>query len=134
MHMPIIEVASLLRFHLQGGLGIIDLEIQNRCLSSKWIINLLNTQGVWQSLLRNKCLNSKTLSQVKAKPYNSHFWRDLMKVKDEVFACGSFQVKDGTQTRFWEDAWIDERPLKESFPSLYSSVYHIPSTISILNQ
>jgi hypothetical protein len=27
----------------QGGLGIIDLEIQNICLLSKWIVNLLNT-------------------------------------------------------------------------------------------
>jgi hypothetical protein len=29
----------------QGGLGIIDLEIQNICLLSKWIVNLLNTEG-----------------------------------------------------------------------------------------
>jgi hypothetical protein len=26
----------------------------------------------------------------------------MMKVKDEVLACGSFQIMDGTQTRFWE--------------------------------
>ena len=25
-----------------------------------------------------------SLSQVKAKPYDSHFWRGLMKIKDEV--------------------------------------------------
>jgi hypothetical protein len=29
----------------QGGLGIIDLEIQNICLVSKWIVSLLNTEG-----------------------------------------------------------------------------------------
>jgi hypothetical protein len=29
----------------QGGLGIIDLEIQNICLLSKWIVNLFNTEG-----------------------------------------------------------------------------------------
>jgi hypothetical protein len=29
----------------QGGLGIINLEIQNICLLSKWIVNLLNTEG-----------------------------------------------------------------------------------------
>jgi hypothetical protein len=27
----------------QGGLGIINLQLQNRCLLSKWIVNLLNT-------------------------------------------------------------------------------------------
>jgi hypothetical protein len=55
------------------GLGIIDLEIQNICLLSKWIVNLLNTEGTWQTLLRNKYLHSKVITQVQAKPYDSHF-------------------------------------------------------------
>jgi hypothetical protein len=46
----------------QGGLGIIDLKIQNICLLSKWIVNLLNTEGTWQTLLRNKYLHSKVLT------------------------------------------------------------------------
>jgi hypothetical protein len=57
----------------QGGLGIIDLEVQNICLLSKWIVNLLNTEGTWQTLLSNKYLHSKVLTQVQAKPYDSHF-------------------------------------------------------------
>jgi hypothetical protein len=40
----------------QGGLGIIDLEIQNKCLLSKWLFKLLNEDGMWQSLIRNKYL------------------------------------------------------------------------------
>ena len=48
----------------QGGLGVIDLKIQNKCLLSKWIVNLLNREGTWQSLLRNKYLSSKSLPQV----------------------------------------------------------------------
>ena len=59
----------------QGGLGVIDLEVQNKCLLSKWIVNLLNSEGTWQSLLRNKYLSSKSLPQVQAKPNNSHFLR-----------------------------------------------------------
>jgi hypothetical protein len=43
----------------QGGLVILDL--------AKWIVSLLNTDGIWQKLLTNKYLNSKSLSQVKAK-------------------------------------------------------------------
>jgi hypothetical protein len=31
-----------------GGLGIIDLDVQNKCLLSKWIIKLLNEEGLWQ--------------------------------------------------------------------------------------
>ena len=59
----------------QGGLGVIDLELQNKCLLSKWIVNFLNSEGTWQSLLRNKYLSSKSLPQVQAKPKNSHFLR-----------------------------------------------------------
>jgi hypothetical protein len=43
------------------------------------------------------------LTQVQAKPYDSYFWRGLMKIKDIVLSCGSFMIRDGTQIRFWKD-------------------------------
>jgi len=55
---------------------------------------------MWQFLLMNKYLQSKTLTQVTARPNDSHFWRGLMRLKDEVLAKGSFEVKDGTKMRF----------------------------------
>jgi hypothetical protein len=45
-------------------MGIIDLDIQNKCLLSKWVIKLLNEEGLWQQILRKKYLKGKTLSQV----------------------------------------------------------------------
>jgi hypothetical protein len=71
------------------------LELKNKCLLSKWLFKLLNEEGVWQELLRNKYLNSKTLSQVQAKPTDSEFWKGLMMVKDEFFTRGYFKVGDG---------------------------------------
>ena len=65
----------------QGGLEVIDLEVQNKCLLSKWIVNLLNSEGTWQSLLRNKYLSSKSLPQVQAKLNDSHFLIGLIKIK-----------------------------------------------------
>ena len=38
----------------QGGLGIQNLELQNKCLLSKWFFKLLNENRMWQDLLRNK--------------------------------------------------------------------------------
>jgi len=84
----------------QGGLGITDLMIKNKCLLSKWLFKLLNEEGTWQTLLRNKYLTSKTLSHVQIKPSDSHFWKGLSKVKEEFLNCGTFKVKDGCQTRF----------------------------------
>ena len=31
----------------QGGLGIVNLQLQNKCLLAKWLVNLLNTDGMW---------------------------------------------------------------------------------------
>jgi len=114
----------------QGGLGILNLQLQNKCLLAKWLVNLLNPEGIWQSLLRNKYLSSKSLTQVAAKPNDSHFWRGLMHIKDEVLANGSFDIKDGTNTRFWDDTWVGDKPLKVKYPSLYNIVREPHATVS----
>uniref|UniRef100_A0A452ZPZ5 Reverse transcriptase zinc-binding domain-containing protein n=1 Tax=Aegilops tauschii subsp. strangulata TaxID=200361 RepID=A0A452ZPZ5_AEGTS len=64
----------------QGGLGIKNIEVKNKCLLSKWIYRLaVERDGVWIQLLRNKYLNSKTLAQVTAQPSDSPFWKGLMR-------------------------------------------------------
>ena len=65
----------------QGGLGVLNLDVHNKCLLSKWLFRLLNEDGVWQQLLRNKYLRDKTLTQVQYLPEDSQFWAALMKVK-----------------------------------------------------
>jgi len=79
---------------------------------------------MWQTLLRNKYLRSKSLTQVAAKPNDSHFWRSLMHIKEEVIAKGSFEIKDGTNTRFWDDTWVGE------YPFLYNIVRDPHATVS----
>jgi len=87
-----------------GGLGVLNLDIQNRCLLSKWFFKLLNGDGIWQQLLRNKYLKTKTLTQVQHMPGDSQFWASLMNVKEEFLLLGKFEIGDGSQVRFWEDA------------------------------
>jgi hypothetical protein len=98
------------------------LELKNKSLLSKWQFKLINEQGVCQELLQNKYLKDKTLSQVIAKPSDSPFWKGLMGVKDDFFMRGSMEVGNGQNTRFWEDAWLGDRPLCEQYPSLYCIV------------
>jgi hypothetical protein len=57
----------------KGGLGIEVLEIKNQCLLSKWLFKLLNEEGVWNEILQNKYLHSKSLSEVTVKPNDSPF-------------------------------------------------------------
>jgi hypothetical protein len=37
-----------------GGLGIKNIDIQNKCLLSKWLFKLINEDGVWQEVIRKK--------------------------------------------------------------------------------
>jgi hypothetical protein len=64
-------------------------------------------------------MRTKTLTQVSSKPNDSHFWRGLMHIKDEVLSKESFIIKDGTNIRFWEDTWLGDKPLKDTYPFLY---------------
>lgn len=77
----------------QGGLGIKDLRIQNKCLLSKWLVNLENSDDLWQQILRKTYLTRKTISQVTKQPGDSHLWTGLMGVKDDLFRLASFGCK-----------------------------------------
>jgi hypothetical protein len=43
----------------QGRLGIKNIEVQNKCLLSKWLFMLINDDGLWQQILW------KSISQTK---------------------------------------------------------------------
>jgi hypothetical protein len=103
-----------------GGLGILDLDVQNKSLLAKWLVKLLNEDGPWQQLIRKKYLYRFSLAQVTKRPGDSQFWTGLMEIKDEVLARGRFRVNNGTQARFWEDVWVGGQALRESYPNLYN--------------
>jgi hypothetical protein len=42
-----------------------------------------------------------------------------MRVKNDFFQRGSFVVRDGMKTRFWEDTWLGDTPLATQYPNLY---------------
>ena len=106
----------------QGGLGIHDLQVKNTALLGKWLFKLLSEEGVWQTLLKQKYVGTKALSQVVWKPGDSHFWAGLMASKNNFFRYGKFAIRDGSQIRFWEDKWSGNSPLMEQYPALYNIV------------
>lgn len=79
----------------QGGLGIMNLDIQNKCLLSKWLFKLCNEEGIRQEILRNKYLRNKPLRQVYKKLGDSQFWKGLMGMKEEFLKLGNFKVHSG---------------------------------------
>jgi hypothetical protein len=80
--------------------------------------------GIWQTLLRQKYVGSKALSQVLWKPSDSHFWAGLMATKKHFFGHDTFLIKDGSEIRFWEDKWLGNTSLREQYLALYAIVCH----------
>ena len=50
---------------------------------------------------------------------DSHFWRSLLVVKHLFYDNCRKHVGDGCNTRFWEDLWHDDKPLKVAYPRLF---------------
>ncbi|WVZ49884.1 hypothetical protein U9M48_001207 [Paspalum notatum var. saurae] len=109
----------------QGGLGIIDLEVQNKCLLSKCLFKLVNEDGIWQTILRNKYLKSKPFGSGTKRPGVSQFWAGLMDVKQDFISLGSFHIGDGSQ-----DTWCGNQPLKNIYPSLFNIVRKKGATVA----
>ena len=100
--------------------GILNLEVQNLCLLSKWLFRLLNEDDLWQEVLRNKYLKNKCLSQVVKQPGDSHFWAGMLKI------CFSKRENSksimGTKLDFGKDLWIGQEPLRLKYQTLYKIV------------
>jgi hypothetical protein len=62
---------------------------------------------------------------------DSHFWSGLVKIKD-LLRMGKFTVSDGSQTHFWEDAWLDNTPFKSQYASLYNIVRKKSATVAMV--
>jgi hypothetical protein len=107
-----------------GGMGIMNIVVQNECLLSKWLYKLINEEGLWQDLLRNKYMQHKSIGHVQRKPEDSYFWSGLTRIKECFLEHGTFIINDGANTRFWEDRWIGVVPLKQQFPNLYRIIRH----------
>lgn len=47
-----------------GGFEVLDIQAINQSLLVKWLWNLENSEGMWQTLLSMKYLRNKTLSSL----------------------------------------------------------------------
>lgn len=102
------------------GLGIMDTKTMNEALLGKWCWRMLkaNPEDQCYNMLKNKYLQRNSFLQ-----YNilsgSQFWKGILKSRDSLrWGCKSI-VNNGLNTRFWEDVWAGDIPLKLDFPNLY---------------
>ena len=103
-----------------GGLGIINTRLMNESLLLKWVWRIL------QNSKDDKCCQLLRAKYLKRKPFmqcregvGSQFWKGINKIKYSISWGISYSVNNGRNTRFWEDVWALEVPLKLKWPHLY---------------
>ena len=86
----------------------------------KWVWKLYsNDRSVWHSLIRAKYPEADNIFAT-ATQGGSHFWQSLHKIKHWFKLGAKHSPRNGARTAFWLDWWLGDRPLKDTFPSLFA--------------
>lgn len=104
---------------IHGGLGIVNIEIMNRCLLTKWIWKIESgSEDLWCKLFRAKYMQSNNFYCPDQKG-SSQFWKGLHKLKHLYQWGAKYRVHKGDKARFWHDSWIGSIPLKIQYNLLF---------------
>jgi hypothetical protein len=104
-----------------GGLGILNTQVLNDCMMAKWIWKLYQQKGgLMARLLRAKYMRHGDFFRSKGAG-DSQFWKSLHKIK-HLFKWGAIHsVGNGWFTKFWDDVWLVNAPLRIQFTKLYET-------------
>ena len=121
------------------GLGVMDLQLQNKALLIKFLAKFYNNADVpWVALIRDSYYYH-TVPHAVVK--SGSFWcRGVLGLAHEWCKLATCQVGNGHSTLFWEDNWSGQ-VLPEKFPRLFSyaknqmiSVHDLMSSSQILDE
>jgi hypothetical protein len=102
----------------QGGLGVINIEMQNKALLMKNLHKIYNRAGtpwiniIWANHYHNNTIPSERL-------VGSFWWRDILKIRSTYKELVRVEIGDGRTTLLWHDNW-DGICKSEIFPELWS--------------
>jgi len=103
---------------IEGGLGVIDIEKQNKALLLKNLHKFFNKADVpWVDLVWEKHYRNGKLPNHNRK--GSFWWRDNLKLLQDFKSFASPQVHCGDSSLFWSDAWHG-MPFTSSYPEFLS--------------
>ncbi|XP_020174866.1 uncharacterized protein [Aegilops tauschii subsp. strangulata] len=114
----------------KGGLGVLDLKIQNQGLLLKQLHKFYNHRDIpWVDLVWNTYYDG--LVPHASGPCGSFWWKDVMNLAPTYRAVTSVEVGDGSSTLFWKDAWHGDI-LADSHPRLFSFAKHEDISVKML--
>lgn len=90
-----------------GGMGILDLKIQNKALLCRWWWRIYHEpNSLWAitvhdlHAIANHIQGPKLFTKA-----GSFFWKQLHGIKDTFLWSTSWRIGDGMQISFWSDSW-----------------------------
>ena len=113
-----------------GGLGVLNLEIQNCALLLKQLHKFFCKADVpWVKLVWSIYGDSPPHAQSSR---GSFWWRDIFKLVNIYRSITKSEVHNGKLTLFWKDFWYGNELLCDRFPHLYSYVFNEDSSVAEL--
>jgi len=106
----------------EGGLGIRNLRIFNKALLGKWLWCYVHEREAWWKSVVDAKYSIDWAGWRSLAPPRSHgvgLWKNIRKGWSLFCKHTSLILGNGSRTRFWDDVWCGELPLKEPFPVLY---------------
>ncbi len=104
----------------KGGLGIINLELQNIALLMKHLDKFYNRKDVpWVNLIWNKYYASKDTPPHALRETGSFWWKDILRLNTVFRAISKITPNQGDSFLFWKDLWSNDI-LQESMTNLFS--------------
>lgn len=101
-----------------GGLGVLDIKVQNTGLLMKFLHSFYNKKDTpWCELIWSTYYNGKIPHATDAS--GSFWWRDVMNLSDTYRGITKAEVGDGSTILFWKDMWQDQL-LEISHPRAFS--------------
>jgi hypothetical protein len=102
----------------KGGLGILNLKLQNQGLLLKYLHKFYNEDTPWVHLLWNSYYTGKVPHALN--PCGSFWWKDICKLMPIYRAISSTQIGNEGTVLFWKDKWLntivsDEYPIAFSY-------------------
>jgi hypothetical protein len=89
----------------KGGLGVLNLRIQNEGLLLKYLHKFYNKADIpWVQLLWNTYYNGKVPHNMK--PCGSTWWRTIVNLSPIYRGISMSNINDGRSTLFWKDKWL----------------------------
>jgi hypothetical protein len=106
-----------------GGLGVRNLIQFNRALLGKWLWRYaMDREALWRLVVETKYDSTRGgwCSKEVMGTFGVGVWKHIRRGWDKFSTFVRFEVGVGSKVSFWHDIWCGDRPLKISYPDLFS--------------